>query len=195
MLAVLLLGVAERKLGSIRVAVAFVVTGLIAMTVGVVVQWGGSLVGEWWALGTAADRTLDPLTGVVGALIASTAFMSALWRRRIRIVTLAFVLVFVLYDGDSSNVYRLIAGICGLFLGAWFARDASTLRPRRSSHGETRALLATVVAGYAAVIWIVVQMTIIPFSVLQAIYVALGLGEIGLVLLALGVLRPLSRGR
>jgi hypothetical protein len=58
-----------------------------------------------------------------------------------------------------------------------------------------RALLATVVAGYAAVIWIVVQMTIIPFSVLQAIYVALGLGEIGLVLLALGVLRPLSRGR
>ena len=171
-LAVLLLGVAERKLGSIRVALAFVVTGLVGMTVGVVVQWGGSLIGEWWSLGTAADRTLDPLTGVVGALIASTAFMSALWRRRIRIVTLAFVLVFVLYDGDSSNVSRLLAGIAGLFLGAWFARDASTLRPRRSSHGETRALLATVVAitAIGPIVSLINNDELTPFSLTASLF-------------------------
>jgi hypothetical protein len=58
-----------------------------------------------------------------------------------------------------------------------------------------RALLAVVVAGYAAVIWIVVQMTIIPFSPLQAVYVTMGLAEIGFVLLALGILRPARGGR
>ena len=38
-------------------------------------QWIGSLAGEWWATGTSADLTLDPLAGIVGALITATAFM------------------------------------------------------------------------------------------------------------------------
>ena len=107
--ALLLLGVAERTMGTWRAVVAFVVTGVVGVALGTWLQWFGSLAGEWWATGTSADLTLDPLTGIVGALITSTAFMGVLWRRRIRIVTLAFILVFVLYDGDSSNVYRLIA--------------------------------------------------------------------------------------
>lgn len=51
-------------------------------------------------------------------------------------------------------------------------------------------LLAAAIAGYALVIWIAVQMTIIPFSMLQVAYLAAGLAELGLVLLRLGILRP-----
>lgn len=51
------------------------------------------------------------------------------------------------------------------------------------------AVLSTTVAGHAALIWIFVQMIYIPFSFLQAVYFAAGLAELGLVLLALGVLR------
>lgn len=51
------------------------------------------------------------------------------------------------------------------------------------------AILSMTVAGYAALIWIFVQMIYIPFSFLQAVYIAAGLAELGLVLLALGVLR------
>lgn len=145
-LAFLLLGIAERRMGTWRAIVAFVVTGVLGVALGTWLQWFGSLYGEWWATGTAADLTLDPLTGIVGALITATAFMGVLWRRRIRVVTFAFILVFVLYDGDSSNVYRLIAAIVGLFLGALLTRDASTLRARRSSHAETRTLVAAIVA-------------------------------------------------
>lgn len=47
-------------------------------------------------------------------------------------------------------------------------------------------------AGFAALIWIFVQMVYIPFSVLQAVYFAAGLAELGLVLLGLGVLNPLT---
>jgi lysylphosphatidylglycerol synthetase-like protein (DUF2156 family) len=144
--AVLLLGVAERRMGTWRAMVAFAVTGLLGVLLGTALQWFGAQFGEWWATGTAADLTLDPLTGIAGALITATAFMGALWRRRIRVVTLAFVLVFALYDGDPSNVYRCFAILVGLPLGALLARDWSTLRLRRSSHRETRTLVASVVA-------------------------------------------------
>ncbi len=50
-----------------------------------------------------------------------------------------------------------------------------------------RANLAVTIAAYAIVIWIIVQMTIIPFSILQTVYLAAGLAEIGLVLIVLGV--------
>jgi phosphatidylglycerol lysyltransferase len=144
--ALLLLGVAERRMGTWRAIVAFTVSGVIGFAVGTWLQWFGAEVGEWWATGTSADLTLDPLTGIVGALIASTSFMGALWRRRIRLVTLATILTFVLYDGDSSNAYRLIAAIAGYLLGAVLARDASKLSARRSSHAETRTLVAAIVA-------------------------------------------------
>ncbi|MFE7846318.1 hypothetical protein ACFUTX_14115 [Microbacterium sp. NPDC057407] len=43
-------------------------------------------------------------------------------------------------------------------------------------------------AGFACLIWIFVQMVYIPFSPLQAVYFAVGLLELGLTLLLLGVL-------
>ncbi len=49
------------------------------------------------------------------------------------------------------------------------------------------ALLAAAAAGLALLIWIFVQMAVIPFSVLQAVYFGAGLLEVGLVLLLLDV--------
>ncbi len=57
------------------------------------------------------------------------------------------------------------------------------------------AHFAAAAAGSAALIWIFVQMVYIPFSVLQAVYFVCGLAELGLVLLGLGVLRPLTADR
>ncbi|MET4159232.1 DUF2156 domain-containing protein [Agromyces sp. PvR057] len=143
---IVLLGIAERRMGTWRAILAFLVTGTVGVLLGTTLQWLGSLAGEWWASDTSIDLTLDPLTGIVGALITSTAFMGPLWRRRIRVLTLAFLLIFVLYDGDSSNVYRLIAALAGYPLGAALAHDASALSLRRSSFRETRTLVASVVA-------------------------------------------------
>ncbi|RXZ49248.1 rhomboid family intramembrane serine protease [Agromyces fucosus] len=164
--ALVLLGVAERRMGTWRTIVAFLVTGAIGVAVGTLLQWVGSLAGEWWATGTAADLTLDPLTGIVGALMTATAFMGRLWRRRIRVVTIAFILVFVLYDGDSSNAYRLVAAIAGYLLGAVLTRDASTLSAKRSSHRETRTLVAAVVAVTAVgpIVALVNRSELTPFA-------------------------------
>jgi len=93
-------------------------------------------------------------------------------------------------EGSPFGSYLVPGLVLGLVLGGVHL-VAFVLLARR----HPRALLAAVVAGYAAVIWIVVQMTIIPFSPLQAVYVVMGLVEIGLVLLALGILRPDRTGR
>lgn len=49
--------------------------------------------------------------------------------------------------------------------------------------------VASAIASFGLAIWIFVQMTIIPFSVLQALYFAAALGGFGLLLLDLGILR------
>lgn len=55
--------------------------------------------------------------------------------------------------------------------------------------GSPAGLFAAAVAGFGILIWIFVQMMFIPFSVLQAVYFAAGLAELGFVLLGLGLLR------
>jgi len=62
---------------------------------------------------------------------------------------------------------------------------AALLVGRRSAAGP----LVVVVAGFGMLIWIFVQMMFVPFSVLQAVYFAAGLAELGLVLLGLGLFR------
>jgi phosphatidylglycerol lysyltransferase len=145
LLALTVLAVAERLLGTLRVTVAFLATGVLAITLGVVGQWAAASVGELWATATEYDFTLDPTIGIIGALITASAFASALWRRRIRLLSFATVLAFVLYNGDQNNVYRLIAALLGLALGA-VLRGGRIQRIRRSSHGETRNLVAAIVA-------------------------------------------------
>ncbi|NQX04158.1 DUF2156 domain-containing protein [Rathayibacter sp. VKM Ac-2856] len=144
-----LLIAAEHRLGSRRLVVAFLVTGALGTGIGAVLQSVGAAAGEWWTGDTVGDHTFDPLIGGVGALLAATAFMGGLWRRRLRVTVFAVVLMFVLYAGDSADVYRLLAGAAGLAVGAVMAHGTSGLRPRRpapSSHRESRALLAAVVA-------------------------------------------------
>ncbi|MCM6761748.1 DUF2156 domain-containing protein [Rathayibacter sp. ZW T2_19] len=148
-LVLLVLVIAERRLGPLRTALSFVVTGAIGATAGSILQVAGAAVGEWWASDTVGDLTFDPLIGAVGALMASTAVTGALWRRRLRVTSFAVVLMFVLYAGDSADVYRLLSGLAGLALGAVLSGGLRGLRPRRpapSSHRESRGLLAVIVA-------------------------------------------------
>ncbi|MDO9395878.1 MAG: phosphatidylglycerol lysyltransferase domain-containing protein [Herbiconiux sp.] len=141
-----LLGVAERLLGRARLVPVFLATGLIGVGLGVLVQWLGSLAGEWWADGTSFDLTVDPLTPIVGSLLTASAFMSALWRRRVRLVTVGFLLMFALYDGDTSTVYRLIAGVSGIVIGHFLSeRSGRGVVVLRSSFREVRVLIAAIV--------------------------------------------------
>ena len=88
-------------------------------------------------------------------------------------------------DGSPFDSYLVPGVILGLVLGGVHL-VAFALVVRRSRWW----VLAGAVAAFDALIWIFVQMVIIPFSFLQAAYFILGAAEAGLVMLALGVLRP-----
>jgi len=143
--AVLLLGLAERTLGTRKAALAFLTTGLTGGFLGILLQWLGTLTWEWWSTSASTSATVDPLTGVLGALSTATGSMGLLWRRRIRVVLLTFVLIFVLYSGDPEDFYRLLAVLAGLPLGAWLRTSKRPLHVAYSSHRETRTLVAAVV--------------------------------------------------
>ncbi len=110
-----------------------------------VVQELGTLVGELWSRRTTELVTLDPMTAIAGSIMTASAFAGPLWRRRIRVVTSVVVLVFLLYAGDPSDLYRALAALAGLALGKVLRPGSGPLRWQRSSHHETRALLSAVV--------------------------------------------------
>ena len=141
-----LLGVSERLLGAWRTTLALVVCGGGGVVIGIVIQSIGVEAGELWSVSVAHMLTLDPTTPAFGCLMVASAFTGRLWRRRIRVLAVSAALVLVLYSGQPSDLYRVIASVVGLVLG-WALRpwDRSPSW-QRSSHHETRVLVAAVIA-------------------------------------------------
>lgn len=146
---VLFVGTAESLLGARRTALWFLLTGSLGVLSGLALQRLGSEFGIIWAEIAEYDLSLDPLTGVVGVLLLSSAFMRPLWRRRIRVITLTMVILFVAYVGDTTDFYRLLSATLGLGIGEALTRRARGRRARRwlrSSHKEARTLWGAVSA-------------------------------------------------
>jgi len=143
--AVVLLGYAERLLGTGRTVVAFFATAIVGTGIGILGQVLGVASGELWSRGVSELSALDPFTPMFGSVMAASYFAGPLWRRRIRVLTFAAALVLLLYSGQPSDVYRLTAAVAGLGLGLVFRPRRIELTWRRSSHHEARTLLAVIV--------------------------------------------------
>ncbi|WP_313541691.1 bifunctional lysylphosphatidylglycerol flippase/synthetase MprF [Leifsonia aquatica] len=146
LLLLLLVGASEHLMRTWRTALAFVVTPVVGIVVGSAVQLIGSQTGEMWSRNVHGLVSLDPLTAIGGTIMTASAFAGALWRRRIRVLTLLVAIMFVLYSGFPSDLDRLLAVLTGLALGALLNRGARARGWQRSSHHEIRVLLASAVA-------------------------------------------------
>lgn len=141
-----LIGFAERTMGTWRTALSFFYAAIFGPLAGVAFQALAVGRGEFWALHVTELGALDPLTPIVGTLLAASGFTSVLWRRRIRVLTFLVLAMLLLYSGLPSDLYRMLAAIAGLLLGMVLRREKQTLRWARSSQHETRVLLASAVA-------------------------------------------------
>lgn len=151
LIAALLIGVpalvvAERRLGAGRTVFAFGTTAVLGNALAIGIQLVGTFGGELWSGEVARIVAFDPLVGVLGALTASSAFHGPLWRRRIRALVVVGALIVLLYSGMPQDLARLLAALIGILLGMLLTGDAARMRRVRSSHHETRVLLASVVA-------------------------------------------------
>ena len=147
--AVVGVGAAEVLMGTARTALAFVATGVAASVIGLGIEGAGVLAGEYWAEAVRSLVTVDALGPILGTVAAASSFASVLWRRRIRFVVVASTVMFLLYSGQPSDFFRLIAVLVGLGLGALLTRRRIRLERWTSSHHETRVLLAVLTAIFA----------------------------------------------
>lgn len=139
-------GFSERVMGSLRTVAAFALTTVLGTAIGAGLQWVLDVTGELWARHVTEFVTLDPMTAVAGTLMTASAFAGPLWRRRIRVVVLVTASVFVLYSGEPSDLYRLLAALVGFVFGAMQRNALTSVRWQRSSHHESRVLLASITA-------------------------------------------------
>ncbi|WP_308464805.1 bifunctional lysylphosphatidylglycerol flippase/synthetase MprF [Rathayibacter soli] len=145
-LAILLIGLAERAMGTWRTVLAFVVTAFAGTVVGVFAQVLTSSGDAFWQHGVRTLLTVDPTVAIAGTLMASSAFTTALVRRRIRVLTVVVALMLVFYSGQPADLYRAFAVAAGWGLGLLLRPPARVRGWVRSSHHEVRVLMASVVA-------------------------------------------------
>ncbi len=144
--AIAAVGTAERLMGSVRTAVAFVVTGLVASALGIGLVVLGMQLGEFWSTSVRGVVTLDPLTPIAGTLAWASAWATALWRRRFRTILVAVSTALLLYSGQPADLNLLVAIGIGIGLGALSERvarrGAAVPSYWRGSRQETRTLLS-----------------------------------------------------
>ena len=146
LLALTLLAYAERLMGTLRTMLVFAVTGVLGILLGVGTQTLAWSWGQVWARVDARGEVFDPTVGIIGAVMAASAFAPALYRRRIRLIGFSLLLTFTLYGGDSDSVYRLYAALIGLVTGVILTNGRAKAAWHRSSYRETRTLVAAMVA-------------------------------------------------
>jgi lysylphosphatidylglycerol synthetase-like protein (DUF2156 family) len=142
---VVLVGGSERLLGWRRTALAFVATTVVGTVVGALASFVDADGRNLLALVLGRATSFDPWTAIVGTVMTASAFAGALWRRRIRVNTVAAVAVMLLYSGHAAQLYAVVAAAAGFGLGELLHRRPKRQGWVRSSYRETRVLLATVV--------------------------------------------------
>ncbi len=139
-LAVLLIAVpVEYRIGSRRFAVAAFVSQGAGTALAVAAALLVSEVSDSWGSELHNHLTQDPLPWILGTLLAATAAMNTLWRRRIRTLVLVILVTTVLFAGHLQDLTRLCVAVVGLLVGpVLFGRSArspvlgGTIRERRT---------------------------------------------------------------
>ena len=171
-LAVVLLPIAERRLGGRRTLAVLVGSQVLGSLAGVgLVALGADLGGEWTGM-LARGSEIGPASAVLGTVLAASAAMDTLWRRRIRLLVGSLLLIMMLFSGLLVDVTRLTIGLTGLALGV-LLRPGRRLTSRAPSTPEARALVALLVAiaavGPVVAVW--AGTPIGPLSVLRHVVV------------------------
>lgn len=144
-----LLGLAERKLGSLQAAAFFAAGQFGAVTLFLLITQVARYAGDGW-LGLMVDYGLiGPYAAVLAVGLAGSGRLPVLWQRRLRTALLSVSLMLVLYVGHAETVIGLLGALLGLLAGWWIQGEHGNLHRHRSTGRETRNLLALMVAIFA----------------------------------------------
>ncbi|MCM2419520.1 DUF2156 domain-containing protein [Streptomyces sp. RKAG293] len=143
---------AERRMGSARTVLALVAAQVAGTLLGVGLAKLGDLAGDDWLELLSLQAAVGPTVAVAGVAFTVSGTMTALWRRRVRLLLAAVVLVLALYLGTLLDLLQVTGGVIGLAVGAVFWHRLPHRRPHRpagASHSETRVLVGLFIAAAA----------------------------------------------
>ncbi|RAG85159.1 hypothetical protein DN069_13040 [Streptacidiphilus pinicola] len=144
---------AERRLGPLRTGAFFLASQVLGALLGIAAIEVGAVAGDPWLQDSVSHLYAHVSTGLsVGASVpltgvglALSAALTALWRRRTRLLLLTMTVLFLFYAGDVLDIARAGAAFVGLVGGAVVVgrrRSLRGVRLRPSSYAETRVLVA-----------------------------------------------------
>lgn len=164
--------VLERRMGSLRYAAAALGTQLLgtAAAMGFTAA-ARDLMGNW-AREMGGHLFMGPSAMICGAAMAATAAMGTLWRRRIRLIVFALLMLLALYTGGFADLVRLGAAAAGALLGTVLLGRRPHPGVQAASRHEGRVLLALLVAVSAIgpVVAGLVPHAVGPLSVLRFLF-------------------------
>ena len=136
----------EPRMGSLKFAAA----GLASHVLGIGAALGFLAVTQQTLRSLTLEMSghlfLGPSALIVGALMAGTAMMPTLWRRRVRLVVFALLILLALYSGGFAHLVRLGAAATGALLGPILLGRLPTFGRPVSSRHEGRVLIALLLA-------------------------------------------------
>ena len=143
-------GLAESVIGKIKTAWVSVITTLGGVALGMgLCSLSDGRSPQWHAI-SHDGAILGPLILVAGTLMCASAFTTMLWRRRIRVIGYAVVLIMFLYRGEVSDYCLLATSVIGHVLGYLMASCTHGDEYRHGAIYEMRRLIG-IVAGVQAI--------------------------------------------
>ena len=143
-------GLAESVIGKIKTAWVSVITTLGGVALGMgLCSLSDGRSPQWHAI-SHDGAILGPLILVAGTLMCASAFTTMLWRRRIRVIGYAVVLIMFLYRGEVSDYCLLATSVIGHVLGYLMASRTHGDEYRHGAIYEMRRLIG-IVAGVQAI--------------------------------------------
>ncbi|MET4145711.1 DUF2156 domain-containing protein [Arthrobacter sp. UYCo732] len=144
---VLVVGLAlESRMGSLRFAAAALGSQVLGISAALGFLTVAQQVMGTWTQEMSGHIFLGPSALMTGAVMAGSAMMPTLWRRRVRLVVFALLVLLALYSGGFADLVRLGAAGAGALLGpVLHGRGPRFVRPVSSRH-EGRVLIALLVA-------------------------------------------------
>ncbi|MFF0911331.1 bifunctional lysylphosphatidylglycerol flippase/synthetase MprF [Microbacterium enclense] len=137
---------AERAMGARRVVLAYLGGGLLTSLAGLALSTVERSVLAVLPLNDEPLSGAPPIAAAIGVAMAASCFARPLWRRRVRLAFTLLAVTLFLYSGSADDLYTLISLPVGLLIGRLSGGRGAGLRVLRSSHHETRILLAAVTA-------------------------------------------------
>ncbi len=116
-LAIVLLGLAETRISRIRIFIISIFTTVIGMIVGLAIIGNLSIIIRNMHWITRIPIRLSPFTLFIGAFMASAAYESILWHRRMLVIGYAITSAMMLYSGNPGDYCTIIAALTGHILG------------------------------------------------------------------------------